>query len=234
MNPSEAVLEGIARALKLTSEEEWHLFVLADRIPPPCIPPPVEAVSPALRRILDDLRASPAYAISARGDLAYWNAAAEAVFGLSSGVPPHERNLIWRLFAGPASRRRYASWEATARSILARFRADFARYPSDPRFTSLLEDLQRESAEFEKWWSRYDVAGEADGREEIIHPDAGHIALEHTTLSPPGNPDLKVMVYTPASEADAARLAEALPERTYQSSDLRNDCDTSDRRLSLS
>jgi len=191
--PSEPVLEGIAEALRLSPEEEWHLFVLADRIPPPCIPPPVEEISPTLRRVLDDLRASPAYAISARGDLAHWNAAAEAVFGLSSGVPSHERNLLWQLFADPTSRERYASWEATAKMTLARFRADFARYPGDERFEDLVEDLRGESVEFREWWPRYDVAGEADGRKEIVHPDAGHIALEHTTLSPPGDPDLSIL-----------------------------------------
>jgi len=210
--PSEGVLEGIAGALRLSPEEEWHLFVLADRTPPPCIPPPVEAITPALRRMLDDLRTSPAYAISTRGDLAHWNAAAETVFGLSSGAPPHERNLLWYVFAAPLARERFASWEATAQSFLARFRADSARYPGDARFASLIEDLRRESQEFREWWSRYDVAGEADGRREIVHPDAGHIVLDHTTLSPPADPDLKVMVYTPASAADAARLAEALQE----------------------
>lgn len=212
--PSEPVLEGIARALRLSPEEEWHLFVLADRQPPPCIPPPTEKVSPALRRMLDDLRSSPAYAMSAHGDLAHWNAAAEAVFGFSSGVPPHERNLLWQIFVDPATRDRYASWETTARSMLARFRAESARHPGDARFAGLIEDLERESAAFGEWWSRYDVAGEAEGHEEIVHPDAGRIVLEHTTRSPPGDPDLKVMVYTPASETGATKLAGALREGT--------------------
>jgi len=220
--PSEQVLEGIAEALRLSPEEQWHLFVLADRKPPPCIPPPVEKLSPALRRVIDDLRASPAYAISARGELAHWNAAAETVFGFSSGVPPHEWNRIWQLFVNPSERERYASWEVTARAILARFRADFARHPGDAWFASLLEDLKRESKEFREWWPRYDVAGEADGREEIIHPDAGRVVLEHTTLSPPGDPDLKVMVYTPASVADADRLARALREEPEQPFDSGN------------
>lgn len=214
VRPSEQVLEGIASALRLSSEEQWHLFVLADQEPPRCIPPPIEPVSPALRRVLDDLRASPAYAISAYGDLAYWNAAADAVFGLSCGVPPHERNLLWQLFADPDARERYASWESTAQGMLARFRADYARHPGDAQFEGLIEDLKLESPEFREWWPHYDVAGEADGRKAIIHPEVGYILLEHSTLSPPADPDLKVMVYTPAGEADAARLAEAVQERT--------------------
>lgn len=232
--PSEPVLEGIAEALRLSPEEQWHLFVLADRKPPPCIPPPIEKISPALRRVIDDLRASPAYAISAHGELAHWNAAAEAVFGFSSGVPPHERNLLWQLFVNPSARERYASWEATARAVLARFRADVARHPGDARFASLIEDLKRESGEFRAWWPRYDVAGEADGREEIVHPAAGHIALEHTTLSPPGDPDLKVVVYTPARVADGERLSGALWEVPEQSSDIDNYGDTSGQSLPLS
>lgn len=222
VNPSGQVLEGIARALRLSPEEEWHLFVLAERQPPSCIPPPAEGVSPVLRRVIDNLRASPAYAISARADLAHWNAAAETVFEFSRGVPPHEKNLLWRLFADPSAKDRYSSWETTARAALARFRAEFASHPGDARFADLVEDLERGSAEFGEWWPRYDVAGEAEGREEVFHPGAGRIVLERTTLSPPGDPELKVVVYTPASEADAARLAGALREETEDSFDLVN------------
>ena len=232
-NPSEPVLEGIAEALRLSPEEEWHLFVLAGRIPPPCITPPAEEISPALRRVLDDLRASPAYAVSARGELAHWNAAAGAVFGLASGVPPHERNLLWQLFVNPSARERYASWEETARTLLARFRAEFAGHPGDARFVRLVEDLKRESAEFREWWPRYDVAGEAEGREEIVHPGVGRIVLEHTTLSPPEDPDLKVLVHTPASEADADKLAGALREEPDPSFGLREDGYKSDRSRHL-
>ena len=165
--------------------------------------------------------------------MAHWNAAAETIFGFSGGVPPYEKNLLWRLFADPSARARYSSWETTARTALARFRAEFASHPGDARFADLVEDLERESAEFGEWWPLYDVAGEAEGREEVVHPDGGRIILEHTTLSPPGDSDLKVVVYTPASEADADRLARALREEAEDSSNLGENSHKSDgsRRL---
>lgn len=199
------VLEGITDALKLSPEERQHLFVLAEQIPAPGEPSLKNTVSPALRRVLEDLRTSPAHALGAQWDLVYWNAAADLVFDFSSGAPPpHERNLLWGLFTDPEERSRRARWEESARAALARFRADFARYPADARFERLVEDLKRESPEFREWWPRYDIVGELDGRKEFIHPKMGHLILDQTTLRSPAYPDLKIMLYAPSSEACAS------------------------------
>ena len=156
---------------------------------------------------MDDLGTTPSYALTAPRDLAYSNAA----FLLSSPfLPPHERNVVWRLFVDPAARKLYEDWETTARTVLARFRADFALNPGDQRFEALVEDFKRESAEFGEWWPRHDVMGELDGRKRIVHPEVGRLVLEHTTLHLPADPDLRVLVYVPSTEEDLARLKEAM------------------------
>lgn len=209
VKPSAQVLEGIAGALRLSTEERRHLSTLAGQRPSQDIVAPAHTASPTLRRILDDLGICPAYAISAPGDLAYWNVAADRVFRLSSPIPPpHERNLLWRLFVDPDSRNLYASWTKTAQVILALFRADFARYPGDARFEALVEDLTQESAEFREWWARHDVSGALDGRKRILHPEVGPIVLEYSTLHVPADPDLRVNVYAPSTQKDLARLAQ--------------------------
>src|SRR5579864_5670544 len=63
LHPSREVLQSIAEALQLTSEERHHLFVLADQQPLVETPVSPEQVSPALRRVLDALNPLPAYVI---------------------------------------------------------------------------------------------------------------------------------------------------------------------------
>ena len=211
VGPSAEVLGGIAGALKLSAQETRHLFVLAGKPPPRDVPAPPGTASPTLRRVLDDLGNSPAYAITAHGDLAYWNAAADATFSLSSPMPPpHERNVVWRLFVDPALRGLYEDWEPTAQTVLARLRADLAESPGDPRFVELVEDLKRESAEFREWWPRHDVVGEWDGRKRLVHEGVGRLVLEHTTLHSPADPDLRVLVHVASTAEDLARLKELM------------------------
>lgn len=160
---------------------------------------------------MDDLGTTPAFVLTARGDLAYSNAAADAAFLLSSPIPPpHERNVVWRLFVDPTSRRLYESWEDTAQAVLARFRADFASNPGDPAFEALVENLGEESAEFREWWPRHDVMGESDGRKRFVHPEVGRLVLEHTTLHSPADSDLRVLVHVPSTAEDRARLEEVV------------------------
>lgn len=210
VNPSPQVLEGIAGALELSAQETRHLFVLAGRAPRG-VPGSPGRASPTLRRVMYDLKTTPAYAMTARGDLAYRNPAADVAFSLSSPFPPpHERNVVWRLFVDPASRGLYEDWETTARAVLARLRADFAANLGDPKFEALVEDLKSASAEFRELWSRHDVTGASDVRKVVVHPEVGRLVLEHTTLHSPADPDLRVLVYVPSTGEDLARLKELM------------------------
>src|SRR5579871_3315032 len=60
VHPSASVLESLAGALRLAPEERRHLFLLADQ-PLPTQPSPDEGVlSPAIRRLIDDIDPDPA------------------------------------------------------------------------------------------------------------------------------------------------------------------------------
>ena len=210
VRPSAAILEGIARALRLPAHEVHHLFVLAGQVPPSQETSP-GTVSPTLRRVMNDLGTSPAWAMTAREDLAYWNAAADAAFLLSSPIPPpHDRNLMWKLFLDAAWRELWEDWESVARSVLARFRANFALNPGSPAFERLIEDLERESPQFREWWPCHDVMEESEGSKGFFHPEVGHLTLDHSTLHSPADPDLRVLVYVPSTGEDQTQLEEIM------------------------
>ena len=197
IHPSAQVLESLAQALKLTLNERRHLFLLAGQPLPPRVIPMEEQVSPVLRQILDNLDPMPAYVLGRRWDYLAWNKAAKSVFSIDQPVPPHSRNLVWRLFMSPISKARLPNWQQTAQGVLAEFHTAHARYSNDSWFEELIEDLKQVSPEFCQWWPLHDAARTMDGYKVIEHVTLGHLVFEHTTLQIPSDPDVKVMIYTP-------------------------------------
>jgi transcriptional regulator with XRE-family HTH domain len=201
VHPSAAVLEGLAQALRLTSNERRHLFLLAGQaLPPPPDPLAEESVSPALQQVLDDLNPSPAYVLGRRYDYLAWNEAADALFSISDVISdtssPYARNMVWRLFTNSTTRE-HSNWEAVARATLAEFRTASTRYPGDPWFNELIEDLKQVSPEFCIWWPHHDVRSTLDGHKVIEHPTLGSLEFEHFNLQVLTNPDIRIMIYSP-------------------------------------
>lgn len=200
VHPSAEVMESLAQALRLTPNERRHLFLLAGQTFQPSLPPTEENISPAFQRMLDDLNPSPAYILGRRYDYLAWNRAADGLFSISDIIAdtssPYARNMIWRLFTSSTMRER-PNWEMIARATLAEFRVANARYPGDPWFEELIEDLKQISPEFCQWWPHHDVRSALDGHKIIKHPIWGDLEFEHFTLQALTNPDLKIMVYTP-------------------------------------
>ena len=203
VHPSAQVLESLAQALRLTPNERRHLFLLAGQPLTPTVFPVLENVNPALQHILDELDPSPAYILGRRYDYLAWNKAADGLFSLSEqrsdASSPYPCNMVWRLFTNPTMRER-PNWEMLARATLAEFRAANARYPADPRFEELIEDLKQVSPEFCQWWPHHDVRSVLDGHKVIRHPTLGSLEFEHFTLQVLTDPDINIMVYIPHAE----------------------------------
>lgn len=205
VHPSAQVLDSLALALKLTTNERRHLFLLAGLTPPPAGLPSEEQISPALQQIVDGLTPTPACVLGRRWDYLAWNSAAELVFAMPRALPthPYARNQLWRLFTDPESRER-PLWEPLARSTLAEFRAVSARYPGDPWLAELIEDLRQASPEFREWWpGRHDARRALDGHKTIEHARLGRLEFEHINLQVLNEPDIRIMIYTPLPETRA-------------------------------
>lgn len=200
VHPSAAVLESLAQALQLTPNERRHLFLLAGQALPPPVSPAEESIGLALQPVLDDLNPSPAYVLGRRYDYLVWNKAADVLFTMSETLSdtssPYARNMVWRLFTSPTMRDR-PNWEAVARATLAEFRTASARYPGEPSFEDLIEELKQVSPEFCRWWPHHDVRSALDGHKVIQHPTLGSLEFEHFTLQVLNNPDIRIMIYTP-------------------------------------
>lgn len=207
--PSEPVLERIAQALVLTATEREHVFLLAlGRLP--SVRYQVEnAISPRLQRVLDAFTVSPAFIKSLMWDLVAWNRAAAAVFGYDA-ERPQERNILRRIFCTPGGRAMNPHWESVARFCVAAFRADVARAGRSEDIDILIASLCADSPEFAALWADTDVRSYGDGTKHLRHPATGEIAMEYSSFTVDGRPDLGMVVYHPLTEADADKVRSLL------------------------
>jgi transcriptional regulator with XRE-family HTH domain len=201
--PSADVLDRIARALMLTDVEREHLFLLGLGRPPGIRYRADDGVTPRLQRVLDALELSPALVKTATWDVVAWNRAAAAVLTDYGALPPEQRNILRLIFLDPRVRAAQFDWDGVARFVVAAFRADAARAGATSRVGALVEELSRSSPEFEAMWRDNDVRSYGEGVKQLRHPLAGAIAFEFSAFAVDGRPDLGMVVYNPATPADA-------------------------------
>lgn len=203
-SPSQQVLSALARALRLSGAEREHLFLLAGQPPPG--PGQLSAHIPAgVRRLLDQLDGTPLSVHDAAWNLVLWNPLWAAVFGDASALRGRERNIVWRHFTGLPGRvshtpEQEARFEA---AVVADLRAATARYPADAGLRSLIQDLRRASAAFERLWDTGIVGVHESDTKTIHHPDVGTLTLDCDVLTTPGS-DLRIVAYTTVPGSDAA------------------------------
>ena len=203
--PSSAVLERIASALMLTEAEREHLFLLAlGRSPEPRYRAQ-DGMSPRIQRVLDALPASPAFVKTLTWEVVAWNRAADAVFGYS-GLAPDGRNILRRIFCDPQRRASQLDWERVARFVVAAFRADATRARANKDVAALVDELSQRSPEFAAFWRDNDVRSYGEGTKHLRHPRAGIIAMEYSSFTVDGRPDLGMVVYHPATPDDADKV----------------------------
>ena len=207
--PSADVLDRIARALMLTDVEREHLFLLGLGRPPEVRFHKTEGVTPRLQRLLDALEISPAIVKTPTWDVVAWNRAATVVLTDYSAIPPGQRNILRLMFRDSRVRAAQPDWESVARFVVAAFRADAARAGA-ANVKALVDELCQLSPEFEAMWRDNDVRTYGEGTKQLRHPVAGLIAMEFSAFAVDGRPDLGMVVYNPATPADADKIRSLL------------------------
>jgi transcriptional regulator with XRE-family HTH domain len=211
--PSASVLERLARALMLTEVEREHLFLIALGRSPEVRYQAAEGVTPRLQRVLDSLELSPAIVKTSTWDIIAWNRAASVVLADFGALAPEQRNILRLMFCDPRVRAAQTDWESVARFVVAAFRADAARAGAVVNVHGLVDELSRLSPEFEAMWRDNDVRSYGEGSKFIRHPLVGVIALEYSSFAVDGRPDLGMVIFTPATPADADRVSSLIRAR---------------------
>ncbi|NOU94633.1 helix-turn-helix domain-containing protein [Paenibacillus sp. LMG 31456] len=200
---SAQVLENIARALQLDSNERKHLFLLALQQLPADLTPVENTISLTLQNFLDLQGMSPAYVTDQRLNIVAWNKAANLIYGDYGAMSRRERNTVWRTFTSRYVRELLqGNWETHARHRLAHFRASYGKFAGDPWWMELIGDLNQISAEFRAWWPQHDVLNGPEGKKINHHPTAGLLVFDQISFLVSDSPHLTVTINIPANDND--------------------------------
>ncbi|GGY71801.1 DNA-binding protein [Streptomyces olivaceoviridis] len=204
---SDAVLDAVARVLRLDETEHAYLRTVARPRRQRRKPAGAPRVRPGVQLLLDGMERNPAFVLGRRMDVLAWNALGDAVGGFSR-LAPDERNVPRLVFLDPASRELYPEWTAVAAQTVAQLRLLAARYADDPGLCTLVGELTLKSEEFRRLWTDHEVRECAFGVKKVRHPVAGLLTLPYETLTVPTDPEQTIVVYTPEPGSETAeRLA---------------------------
>ncbi|MEV4625350.1 helix-turn-helix transcriptional regulator [Micromonospora sp. NPDC049523] len=209
LNVSESVLDALARALRLDETERSHLFTLARPSRAQRRPMPPQRVRPGLHRVLETLGDTPAMITGHRMDVLASNRLARVLYTDFDALPPRERNMARYLFLDESARDLYVDWDEAARSTVAALHLYAGRHPHDPRLAELVGELSVRDQDFRRWWAAHDVLRHSHGSKRYRHPLVGELTLAYEALTPSGDDEQILGVYTAeagSSSEQALRL----------------------------
>ncbi|GIF77923.1 helix-turn-helix transcriptional regulator [Asanoa siamensis] len=210
INISGDVLDSVARVLLLSTAERAHLYLLAGLNPPLTPAATTRDVSDGVRRMIDSWMPRPAYLLDRHWNLVAVNRGAEIAFGYR----PQDHNCLITFFASAYYRSLVKHWDEAAEAIVGQFRADAARYPEDPEFGRIADDMCAASPEFAEIWAEHLVCDATSGTKTVVHPDVGELTFDYTTVSLPELPGHRLMLQTPADVASEKALTGLLAAPT--------------------
>lgn len=202
---SDAVLDAIADALRMTDVERAHLHDLARR--GPATPaaharkPDQRSLRASVQRVLDNMTV-PAVVYNAQQDLIAFNMLGRTLFA------PHfdteQPNLARFIFLDSRARDYYADWPLACSLTAAMLRYQAGRDPLNADLTALIGELATRSAQFRKDWAEQDVHEHRTGTKVYRHPEVGELELSYDVFELPGEPGLSIGTYTAAPGSPSA------------------------------
>ncbi|MFD8594418.1 helix-turn-helix transcriptional regulator [Kitasatospora sp. NPDC059646] len=191
--PSEQVLDALARVLDLDETEREHLDRLA-RQRRRGTRTPGTRVRPELLRVLDLVADAPALIMNHRLDALAGNRLA----GLLYGRPLPGLNVARHLFLEESDDGLYADREHCTLDVVGHLRLAAGKYPDDPRLASLIGELAMGSERFRRLWARADVRARTHGSKTYRHPLVGLLELHQENFSLPDESGVELLVLTAA------------------------------------
>ncbi|MGE3192785.1 MAG: helix-turn-helix transcriptional regulator [Microbacteriaceae bacterium] len=212
---SEAVLEGVSRALQLDDAERSHLYDLVrsanEGLHPQRRrgPARTQQVAPALQQLLDSMHDVPALVQNGRLDVLAINALGAAVFSELYVQPQRPVNFARFVFLDPRAASFYRDWDDGAEQTVALLRAEAGRSPHDRILSDLVGELSTRSDIFRSLWASHDVREHRTGVKNMTHPEVGDLDLSFEAMDLSSHPGLALIAFSalPGSKtADGLRL----------------------------
>ena len=160
-HPSDAVLDALARALRLDADATDHLHRLRDAqagaTRPDAGAPSVddEALAARMALMVEAVRPNPAYVLDRLSTVVAANPEGLALHEGLAALPPAQRNTCRSLLLDPRARETFVEWEELARGAVAHLRAANVENLQDPELVALVDELRAQSPLFDTWWSEH-------------------------------------------------------------------------------
>src|ERR1700733_8728354 len=204
---SDAVLEGVARALQLDDAERDHLYDLARGSEPQ--PARLRrsrepGVTASVQQVLDAITDAPAWLRNARHDMLAANRIARALYAPMLASPRRPANNARFVYLDPASRDFFTDWDRAADDIAAMLRSEAGRNPYDRKLIELIGELSTRSEDFRTRWAAHNVRFHRSGHKKLHHPVVGDLDLSFEAMELPSQPGLTLLVYTAAQGSPTA------------------------------
>lgn len=213
---SAPVLEDLARVMRLNADERAYMAGLAGKVIAAAAPTVHNALEAPVRRMLNDLRSTPAFVMGPRTEILGWNSLGAALITDFAAIPSEARYFIRLLFQDPAMRDLYADWLGVVDLAIAQLRMDSLRDPDDPLLQTLVDDLAATDSDFADLWTTHEVAARGSGWKTLHHPVVGELELQWEALTAGGGGGHTIIIWTaePGSESfDRLQQLAALTSR---------------------
>jgi transcriptional regulator with XRE-family HTH domain len=179
--PSERVTQALARALRLDDIATAYLYELAhpglgtgrSRRSP-------ESAARELQILLDQWSTTPAWVSDRCTDVVAANALA---IELNPSYQPGCNSLRDQLLQERAKRKIFINYDECLADAVASLRARAGAHLHDPRISSYVDQLTRESPLFARLWARQEVRFHAAGYKRLHHPAVGRLDFRSETMT---------------------------------------------------
>lgn len=158
-HPSDAVLDALARVLRLGSDAREHLYRLrgGNAAPVQTTRGDDGVLVERMAALVAAVRPNPAYVLDRLSDMVAANPEGLALYDGFADLPPRRRNTCRYLMTDPRAREIFVEWEEIARGAVAHLRAANADNLHDSRLQSLVAELSEQSELFNEWWNEHIV-----------------------------------------------------------------------------
>jgi len=206
--PSDQVLDGLARALQLDDDAASYLRELARPAPRRRRRSVQERFDPTVQNLIDSWPLTPAFVINRNMTIIASNDVARA---LTRFFAPGE-NILRAAFLEPELRMLYRDWDKFTTRIVPFVRAVLGAEPPDRELVELIGELSLASQRFAALWARHDVKHRSTGPTELYHPQVGALDLHYTILHLPDHRQMVVTYHADpgSSSEESLRLLASL------------------------
>jgi len=199
---SEAVLEGISRALQLGEAERSHLYDLVRTANAGARPQRrrgqarAQQVRASVQQTIDAMTNVPVFVQNGRLDIVATNRLGFALFSEMYVQPQRPANFGRFVFLDPRAQAFYRNWEDAAQQTVALLRSEAGRAPYDRVLSDLVGELSTRSDVFRTLWASHDVREHRTGIKSIHHPVVGDLDLNYEGMELASERGLLLLAYT--------------------------------------